>query len=284
MPHRCRIRRPAAGCRLDRRRSVHKYRFGMTRRPRILLLAGLDPSGGAGLAADLPTVLACGGHPLPLATALTVQAVGRADGLEPVSTQLLTRQLETLLDEAPIAAIKIGLLPRPGHVRWVAELLDRLRVPAVIDPVLRASAGSTLADAGVADAIRRELAPRVSLMTPNRPEAATLFGTDRPTELAAAAHAAGCRALLVTGGDTPGDPVTDWWWQAESGRMRTLHQQRIAGTFRGCGCTLSSAVATWLGRGASLPDALRRARAFVRRALSGAYDAGGMRRIPRRCR
>jgi len=240
----------------------------------ILTVAGSDSGGGAGVQVDQRTIRAIGGHALTAVTAVTAQDTLGVSAWEPVSAALVRAQVESALSGFPVAAVKTGLLPGPGTIRAVASALARFpALPLVIDPVLSSTSGTRfLSDTGVR-ALRTLLFPIASVITPNWPEAAALTGltvrTHAQAARAAAQLALECgRPVLVKGGHARGGTCRDClaipgkdilWYEAP----------RIATTnTHGTGCVLSSAIASWLGRGAALPEAVRLARSFLQRALT----------------
>ncbi|MDR5866545.1 bifunctional hydroxymethylpyrimidine kinase/phosphomethylpyrimidine kinase [Halomonas koreensis] len=255
--------------------------------PVVLVLAGHDPTGGAGLVADAEAVAACGGWALTLPTALTVQNCRDVQAVQPVAAETL-RDMAASLADIEIAAIKIGLLADSATLEAALEILrQRPGVPVVVDPVLRAGGGSELSTAALQATFRRELLPRVDILTPNRQELARLAGADcaDDTERAVALMHLGCQAVLVTGTDTPGANVPP-------GRVvHTLHVPdgdrqwswpRLPGDFHGSGCTLASALATRLALGESLATACEQAQAFTWEALAHGWRPGHDQALPRR--
>jgi hydroxymethylpyrimidine/phosphomethylpyrimidine kinase len=240
--------------------------------PRVLVVAGLDPTGGAGLVADLQALAAAGARGWAVAAALTAQGPAGARGFEPVSEAMLLAQIDALLAgrERPRAA-KTGML---GSAALARALADRLRapplrrVPLVVDPVLAASSGAPLLDTGglsPGEALLPLLA-RAWLATPNLPELAALTGDDVSTDDAAirAARRLPSRAVLVKGGHREGPPVD---LLVVEDRVVRLAGRRRAGTARGTGCRLASATAGFLAAGAPLEEAVRRAKRVVERYL-----------------
>jgi hydroxymethylpyrimidine/phosphomethylpyrimidine kinase len=239
----------------------------------ILTIAGSDSGGGAGIQADQRTIRALGGHALTAVTAVTAQDTWRITSWKPVADALIRAQVESALGGFPVAAIKTGLLSGPGAVRAVALALAKFpSIPLVVDPVLSSTSGTRfLSPAGI-KALRKMLFPRAFVITPNWHEAAALTG--RPVRShaqaeKAAAHIAGeCgRPVLVKGGHAPGTLCRDClampggatlWFEVP--RISTVNTH-------GTGCVLSAAIAAWLGRGASLPEAVRMAQSFLHRAL-----------------
>ena len=243
--------------------------------PRVLVVAGLDPSLGAGLAADLDAVRAAGAEAWLVASAITAQGSGGARGYEATSVPFLLTQIDALVSgrERP-RAVKVGMLGTSLLARALATRLSAApltRAPLVLDPVLAASSGAPLLDtAGVppGDALAPLLA-RARLATPNLPELAALTGLDVSTDDAAiaAAWALPCRAVLVKGGHREGPPVDAL---VEGRRVVRFAGRRRPGTARGTGCRLASAIAAHLALGAPLEEAVRRAKRLVERYLDAA--------------
>jgi hydroxymethylpyrimidine/phosphomethylpyrimidine kinase len=244
---------------------------------RVLVAAGLDPSGGAGLLADLEALRAAGAQGWAVATALTAQGPRGARAMEPVPAGLVLRQIDALLDGARQRprALKTGMLGSAENARALAARFGAAPlagVPLVVDPVLRSSSGLAL----LSDSRRRPpaavlgpLLERAALATPNWPELEALAG--RPlaseAEAVAAARALPARAVLVKGGHRQGEPV-DLLVRGRS--VVRFRGRRRAGIARGTGCRLASAVAALLARGARLEDAIRWAKRYVERYLDRA--------------
>lgn len=240
----------------------------------ILTIAGSDSGGGAGIQVDQRTIRAIGGHALTAVTAVTAQDTRRVHLWDPVRDSLIRSQIESALSGFPVAAVKTGLLPGTRAIKAVASALARVpAIPLVIDPVLSSSSGTRfLSDAGVR-ALRTLLFPSASLITPNWPEAAELTGmvvrTHAQAAKAAAALADECgRPVLVKGGHAMGSFCRDCLL-VPGGEPVWLEGPRIlTSNTHGTGCVLSAAIAAWLGRGATLHEAVRFARAFLQRALT----------------
>ncbi|ABC79855.1 bifunctional hydroxymethylpyrimidine kinase/phosphomethylpyrimidine kinase [Anaeromyxobacter dehalogenans] len=240
--------------------------------PRVLVVAGLDPSGGAGLTADLEALAAVGARGWAVATALTAQGPRGARGVSPTAEAFLRAQIDALLEgrERP-RAVKTGMLGTAGLARALAARLGEpplARVPVVVDPVLVASSGAPLLDAGGAapgEALAALLA-RARLVTPNLPELAALTGVEVADDAAAvrAARMLPARAVLVKGGHRAGAPVD---LLVEGRRVTRFTGRRRAGTARGTGCRLASAIAGLLAGGASLEEAVRGGKRVVGRYL-----------------
>jgi hydroxymethylpyrimidine/phosphomethylpyrimidine kinase len=247
-------------------------------RPVAVTIAGSDPSGGAGLQADLAVFAAFGVHGTSVATALTVQDTRGVRAIAPVPADVVRAQLDAVLDDFEVRAAKTGMLHREEVVIAVAE---RLRgepgLTLVVDPVVAASDGSALLDAAGIEAVRALLVPIATLLTPNLREAELLVG--HPVRDAAEMRAAartlvegGARAALVKGGHLTGDAVDVFY---DGREFRELTAPRVGGSaVHGTGCALSAAIAAQLGAGAKLPDAIAEAKRFVTRAIAGAMAIG----------
>lgn len=249
--------------------------------PVVLTIAGLDPSGGAGIIADVRTCAAFGCFPVAAATALTFQNTQGVSGAAHQTAATVRAQVLPLIADFQIAAIKTGMLPT-GEV--IAEVARLLREPAlravavVVDPVVRSSSGYALiADAALA-ALKRELLPRAQLITPNIPEAELLTGhapiTDEASMRAAARvlRAMGVRAVLIKGGHLAGDALD---LLDDEGTIHLFRAARIVTTAtHGTGCTLASAITACLARGLTLPEAVGAAKRFVTAALRHAPRLG----------
>ncbi len=244
--------------------------------PRVLVVAGLDPSGGAGLVADLEALAAAGARGWAVAAALTAQGPAGARRFEPVSEAMLLAQVDALLEGAERPrAVKTGMIGAADLARALAARLERpplARVPLVVDPVLGASSGASLLDLGGASpaAALLPLLERARLATPNLPELAALSGEDVSTDEGAirAARRLPARAVLVKGGHRGGDPLD---LLVEGRRVTRFRGRRRPGTARGTGCRLASAIAGLLARGAPLEEAVRGAKRIVERYLDRSH-------------
>ena len=255
-----------------------------------LSIAGSDPTGGAGLQADLQVFRALGVHGAGVVTALTVQDTAVVHRVLPAFPNVVLEQIRALLDDVTPDAVKLGMLANDDVARSVRLGLDRLDpargVPVVIDPVLAASDGTALLERRAWPTLEH-LIGRASIVTPNLPEAAALTGCDVSTREGVEAAAAslvthlGANAVLVTGGHSEGAP--DDLLALRSGGSASfewLAGERVeAGPVHGTGCALSSAIAAHLARGAALGDAVGAARAFVARALRRARAGGSRARL-----
>jgi hydroxymethylpyrimidine/phosphomethylpyrimidine kinase len=239
----------------------------------VLTIAGSDSGAGAGVQADARTITALGGYALMAITAVTAQNTRGVKAWRAVDTDLLTAQIEAVLGDFPVAAIKTGLLPGAAAVRAVARALEEFpKVPLVVDPVIGSTSGTRfLSEAGLR-VLRKELLPRAMLVTPNWPEAEVLSGVtissfDDAVEAARKILETGCGAVLVKGGHAPGGRCQDVLVTTE-GRVTRFTARRIETmNTHGTGCVLSAAIAVELARRRSCTEAVRRAREFLRDAL-----------------
>jgi hydroxymethylpyrimidine/phosphomethylpyrimidine kinase len=247
---------------------------------RVLIVAGSDSGGGAGLQADIKTVTALGGYAATAITALTAQNTQGVFGILDVPADFVARQMALVLDDIGADAIKTGMLNHSEIISEIAAMLDAkaARVPVVVDPVMVAKGGQALLDDKALGALRSRLLPRAALLTPNIPEAEMLTGftIEDPEAMLQAGRdllALGPAAVLVKGGHLRGEDLVDVLVtrtevHSFSGRrIDTVHTH-------GTGCTLASAIAEGLGRGMALPTAIERARAYVRQAIQTAPGLG----------
>lgn len=251
--------------------------------PVVLILAGNDPSGGAGIAADIQAVTALGAHPAPVITALTVQDSVDASAVRLVEADLIVAQAEAVLADMPVAAIKLGLLGSAAIGRAVAALLERHpKLPVVVDPVLYAAGGAILAEDELIAVYLECLAPLASVITPNALESRRL--APAATDADARAHellARGARAVLVKGGDEATTSVFNALHTA-GGAVRRWQWPRLPGGYHGSGCTLASAIAARLAHGDALEAAVDAAQTATQRWLAASWQLGRGQRIPAR--
>lgn len=248
----------------------------------VLCCSGLDPTGGAGLQADIEAVAAQGAHALVVATALTVQDTRNVTSSQAVEPALLQQQLAVLLADCPIGAIKLGLLGGVEQLPVIAALLRDSGQPVVIDPILRAGGGRNLVNESFASAMAESLFPFCTVLTPNAAEARRWTGCDSLPAAAEALLKLGVQHVLITGGDEPEPTVRNSWYHA--GGVRHFEHERIAGTFHGAGCTLAASLAARLALGETVEQALIHAQAYVAQCLRQARRVGAGRAIPYRWR
>ena len=242
--------------------------------PRLLTIAGSDSGGGAGIQADLKTFAALGCFGMTAITALTAQNTCGVRAIHGVPPDMLADQIDAVVEDIGVDAVKIGMLHSPEIVQAVADAIDRHALPhVVLDPVMVATSGAVLIDSPAIAALVRELFARAVLITPNLDEASLLVGRTLTSEqdMQAAAHellAKGARAVLVKGGHLAGEEVSDLL-QLAGAAPYWMRAPRIDTTnTHGTGCTLSSAIAAYLALDYSLIDAVEAARVYVRGALA----------------
>ncbi len=249
---------------------------------RVLIIAGSDPSGGAGVQADIKTVTALGGYAAAAITALTVQNTKGVSAVHGVSPYIVEAQVEAVMTDIGADAIKIGMIGDVAVAERIAAMLTKYAadIPVVLDPVLAATSGDALAADGLAGVIMKRLVPLTSLVTPNAPEAEALTGLNVADEDAMIAAGeklivAGAGAALVKGGHLAGDTVKDVLATADGTRVFS-HPRIETTSTHGTGCTLASAAATGLAQGLALQAAVKRAIDYTHRAIKTApgYGAG----------
>lgn len=243
-----------------------------------LTVAGSDSGGGAGIQADLKTMEALGVFGTSAITSLTAQNSAGVRGVEDVSPEFVGKQIDTVVEDFDVDAVKTGMLSNAETVRVVAERIEEHDLCAVVDPVMIAQSGDRLLSEDAEEVVRDELVPRATLLTPNAPEAETLTGVevDSPETMAEAASALvgqGADAALITGGHLEGSRVVDVLGDSE-GTHRFEKARVEGGATHGTGCALSSAVAAELAKGAPLGDAVGTAEAFLYRAVRFGVGAG----------
>jgi hydroxymethylpyrimidine/phosphomethylpyrimidine kinase len=244
----------------------------------VLIIAGSDSGGGAGIQADIKTVTALGGYAATAITAVTVQNTLGVTGVHPIPLEVIGAQARAVLSDIGADAIKTGMLGDAATVELVARLLDEAKVPAVIDPVMVAKGGASLLAADAVTAVRALLIPRAALLTPNAPEAAALTGltvetTDDLRRAGEALLALGAKAVLMKGGHVAGDRVVDLL-MTHDGETAFEGERIDSRHTHGTGCTLASACATGIAQGLPLAAAVARAWDYVHEAMLRAPGLG----------
>ncbi|MGE4527878.1 MAG: bifunctional hydroxymethylpyrimidine kinase/phosphomethylpyrimidine kinase [Rhodospirillaceae bacterium] len=249
-------------------------------RGRVLIVAGSDSGGGAGIQADIKAVTALNGFAMTAVTALTAQNTLGVHGIHAVPVPFIQQQMRVVLDDLGADVIKTGMLASAEVIRGIAECLDAAApgIPLVVDPVMVAKGGAPLLESDAVRTLKAELLPRALLITPNLPEAEALTGlaiTGEAEMLEAAKRLLemGPKAVLVKGGHMEGRLAVDLLLTA-GGPSRFADPRIDTRHSHGTGCTLASAIACGIAQGLALPDAVARARAYVRRALETAPGFG----------
>jgi hydroxymethylpyrimidine/phosphomethylpyrimidine kinase len=243
--------------------------------PNVLSIAGSDPSGGAGIQADIKAISARGGYAMAAITALTAQNTTGISGVQLVAAAFVTAQIDAIRSDIRVDAVKIGMLGSADIIAAVAEALRGLDAPIVLDPVMVAKGGDRLLAAEAVAALREVLLPMAAVITPNLPEAADLLGTDPAVDLAGMAEQAqalralGPKAVLIKGGHLGGAESPDLLlW--EHGIEQLDGPRHPTRNTHGTGCSLSSALACELAHGHALPQAAARAKIWLSGAIAAA--------------
>jgi hydroxymethylpyrimidine/phosphomethylpyrimidine kinase len=256
--------------------------------PLVLSFAASDPTGGAGIQADLLTLASMGCHPLSVITALTVQDTAGVDEILVIDSEWVMDQARMLLEDVPVSAFKLGMLGSVESIAAIAEILsDYPDIPVILDPVLASGRGDELATDDMIAAMREMLIPQTTVLTPNSHEARrlALFESDEEElDLAACAKHLidlGCEYVLVTGTHENTPRVLNSLYN-EDGMVQTDAWDRLPGSYHGSGCTLASAIAAALAFGQDVPQAVREAQAYTYETLKAAFRPGMGQYIPER--
>jgi hydroxymethylpyrimidine/phosphomethylpyrimidine kinase len=253
--------------------------------PVVLSFAASDPTGGAGLQADILTLASLGCHPLTVVTAITVQDTTGVEGVLPMDAGWVADQARALLEDMPVAAFKLGMVGSVEVIAAIAEIIaDYPDIPVVLDPVLASGRGDQFADEEMIDALIGLLLPQTTVLTPNSLEARRLFqqigaaenGARFDTGLAECAHGlidAGCEYVLITG-THEGTPQVVNTLYGSHGVVRTDRWDRLPGSYHGSGCTLASAIAAYLACGATIAKAVTGAQQYTWRTLAAGFRPG----------
>ena len=243
---------------------------------RILTIAGSDSCGGAGIQADLKTITALGGYGMSAITAITAQNTLGVTGVHAIPAAMVRQQIEAVLEDPGVDVIKTGMLLNREIIAVVGEMLAAVPdVPLILDPVMVATSGARLIDENAQSILVEQLLPHATLLTPNLPEAEVLSGVSITDEAAMREAgegilALGVKAVLIKGGHAASEDATDWLFDGET--WAPFHAPRIETTCgHGTGCTLASAIATKLGQGKNLHDAIAAAKEYLTDALKHAW-------------
>jgi hydroxymethylpyrimidine/phosphomethylpyrimidine kinase len=259
--------------------------------PVVMTLAGNDPSGGAGIAADIETLVSLGCHPAPVITALTVQNTHNVQALLPVDPDEALAQARAVLEDMPVAAFKVGVIGSADNAAALHRLFAAWpNIPVILDPVLAAGGGTELASTALIEALQTLLLPLTTVLTPNSVEARRLAPeADTLEACAMALLARGCRYVLITGGhesEPPTEVINTLY--GNNRLLETWRWPRLPHEYHGSGCTLASAIAALLAQGhhpyleESICSAIHGAQQYAWRALQAGYRAGGGQWLPNR--
>jgi len=251
--------------------------------PTILCLSGFDPSGGAGIQADIESIASMGGHAVPVITALTVQNTQNVNRFEPVETELFTEQVTKLLEDVAVKAIKIGMVGSLNIIEAISGILkENPELPVIYDPVLAAGGGAKLTETGMLAAIQELLLPHTTILTPNSPEARILSNEDELNACGLKLMEQGCDAVLLTGTHEDSKHVDNMWFY-EGRHVETFSWDRLPNEYHGSGCTLASAIAALIAQGLDPFNAINEAQDYSWNTLKHAFkisDTGQL--IPNR--
>jgi hydroxymethylpyrimidine/phosphomethylpyrimidine kinase len=257
--------------------------------PLVMCFAATDPSGGAGLQADILTISSMGCHPLSAVTAITVQDTSGVDDVLAIESEWVVDQARAMLEDVPVAAFKIGLLGSVENIAAIAEILaDYPDIPLVLDPVLASGRGDELANDDMLDAMSELLIPQCSIITPNSIEARRLAldqdnDDDDPSldECAKRILRLGCEYVLITGTHEQTPKVVNTLY-AERGVVRADSWARLPGIYHGSGCTMSSAIAALLAQDVEMVEAVKEAQEYTWQTLRSGFRPGMGQHIPDR--
>ncbi|MBK8062770.1 MAG: bifunctional hydroxymethylpyrimidine kinase/phosphomethylpyrimidine kinase [Betaproteobacteria bacterium] len=256
--------------------------------PIVLTFAGSDPTGGAGLQADLLTLASMGCHPLSVVTALTVQDTRGVDEVLAIDSDWVADQARKLLEDMPVSAFKLGVLGSVENIAVIAEIIsDYPEIPVILDPVLASGRGDPLAGEEMISALRELIVPQTTVLTPNSMEARRLAEEDEDEdepdleECATRLISLGCEFVLITGTHENTPEVINTLY-GEEGVIRSDRWKRLTGSFHGSGCTLASAIAATLANGLDVPEAVREAQEYTWQALAHGFRPGMGQHLPDR--
>jgi hydroxymethylpyrimidine/phosphomethylpyrimidine kinase len=257
--------------------------------PIVLTFAATDPSGGAGLQADILTIASMGCHPLSVVTAVTVQDTSGVDDVFPIDAEWVADQARAVLEDMPVAVFKIGLLGSVENIAAIAEVIsDYPEIPLVFDPILASGRGDELANEDMLAALRELLLPQTTILTPNSIEARRLIqdeddDDDNPDleESAKRIIQLGCEYVLITGTHEQTPKVINTLY-GERGVIRHDSWARLPGIYHGSGCTLASAIAALLANGLPIEEAIKEAQEYTWQALQFGFRPGMGQHIPDR--
>ena len=255
--------------------------------PIVLSFAATDPTGGAGIQADLLTLSSMGCHALTVVTAITVQDTAGVEDVLPIDADWVSDQARVILEDMPVSAFKIGLVGSVENCAAIAEVVsDYPDVPLILDPVLSSGRGDEMATDEMIDAMREMLIPQTTIITPNSLEARRLAddGGDEERSLEDCAKRLlemGCEYVLITGTHENTPQVVNTLY-GQQGVIRSDSWQRLPGSYHGSGCTLASAIAATLANGLDIPEAVREAQEYTWQTLSAGFRPGMGQHIPDR--
>jgi len=248
----------------------------------VLVFSGLDPTGGAGIQADIETITSLGANPCSIVTALTVQDTNSVQSCVNVDSSLIEQQALCILNDIPIQCIKLGMIADEKIITVIAEITKQFpEIPLVIDPIFSAGGGGALSNASAFESLKNELIPRASIVTPNSIEARQIAqGIDDLAKCAENILETGCRAALITGTHEDSDEVCNTLYI--TGHTISNNWPRLPKEYHGSGCTLSSSIAVFLALGQDIESAVTNAQQYTYNTLLNAKKIGHGQLIPNR--
>lgn len=245
----------------------------------VLVISGLDPSGAAGITADIESINQFGVVPLPLVSALTVQNTQKVESINEVDDQILIEQFDSLRDDINFFVIKVGMLCSAKQIHAVSRIISQTKQPFVIlDPILKASTNDSLLEKSAINALKNELLPRVDLLTPNASELITLSANNNEEE---SVNLMPCRYVLVTNTDIS-DKTIEHRLYHDKKLIKKFEYQKLPGSYHGSGCTLASSISALVAKGLSVQDACDQALEYTYQTLLNAKSLGKMQYHPNR--
>lgn len=239
----------------------------------ILSIAGSDSCGGAGIQTDIRTIWELGGYPMTAVTAVTAQNTQEVADSLPISPKMVVQQIETTVRDIPPMAIKTGMLCNSDIIKSVASVLAKIKAPLVLDPVMVSTSGFNLIGDEAVEVMIQRLFPLATLITPNYREAYRLTGTYDLKQQVSKLQNQGCQNILIKGGDAPTDGIKTDYLILENSEIKTFHHETVdTKNTHGTGCTLSAAIAAFLGRGFPLEQAVNLSINFVHNALEAGKE------------
>jgi hydroxymethylpyrimidine/phosphomethylpyrimidine kinase len=250
--------------------------------PVVLTISGNDPTGGAGIAADIESIAVSGGQPAPVISTLTVQDSHNVTALYPVDQKTVLGQAEAILNDCNVKAIKTGLLGSIENIGAVHLIAKRYpEIPLVVDPILRAGGGKSLSDQHLINAMKELLLPYTTVLTPNSEEARKLSGSQSLDDAASELLSTRCQNVLITGTHEEEEDVVNRLYQ-NNGKQSDFSWPRLPFSYHGSGCTIASAIAAFLAQDFSIEEACQKAQKFTWNTLNHGYQIGKGQHQPNR--
>ena len=250
--------------------------------PVVLCISGNDPTGGAGIAADIETIASIGCQPAPVISTLTVQDSHNVKTIHPVDASLLKDQASAIFNDCDVKAIKVGLIGSVENIEAIASLASKHKdVPLILDTILRAGGGKNLSNQNLIDALRKRLLPLTTVLTPNSEEARTLSSEQELNKAAESLLASGCRSVLITGTHEDEIDVVNRLYE-QGQESKSFHWPRLPHSYHGSGCTITSAIAAFIAQGLTPLKAVIEAQQFTWESLQHGFRTGKGQHQPNR--